>query len=109
MPNMGRPVQQRRQVEYAAKADVEVLAAEVRGHRESTKADVQVLSAEMLGFREAVDARLNTHDQALDRIERRLERLSADHRATVRWIIGSALALGGLFLTILRFGRTGIG
>ena len=165
MPNMSRPVQQRRQVErqpaeYATKADVEILAAEVhgfreateaeiRGLRESTKADVEVLAAEVReyrksteaeirglresvdarfekveaeireyrksteaeirGFREATDARLSAHDQMLDRIERHLERMAVDHRAAVRWIVGSALALGGLILAVLRFGQTGVG
>ena len=136
MPNMSRPVQQRRQVErqpaeYATKADVEVLAAEVRGFREateaeirglreSTKADVEVLAAEVReyrksteaeirGFREATDARLNAHDQMLARIERQIERMAADHRATVRWIVGSALALGGLIVAMLRFGHPGVG
>ena len=92
MPGMSRLVQQqRRQVEYATKADVEILAAEVHG------------------FREATEARLNAHDQALERIERTLERIDkrfddqdARHRATVRWIIGSVLTLGGLILAALR-------
>ena len=124
----------------SSKAEVEVLAAEVRGHRESSKAEVEVLAAEVRGFRESTeaeirelresskaevevlaaelraqresnDARLHAHDQAFERIERQferqLERLAADHRATIRWIIGSVLALGGLILAILRFGQTG--
>ena len=134
MPGMSRPVQrQRRQVEYATKADVGILAAEIHGFREaikaeiralreSTKADVEVLAAEIRGFREATkaeiralrestDARLNAHDQTLERIERTLERIdqrfddqNARHKATVRWVIGAALTLGGLILAALRFG-----
>ena len=99
---MSRPVQQRRQIEYATKADVDILAAEVRGLRESTEAQIQ-------GFREATDARQDAQGHALDRIERQIERMAADHRATVRWIVGSALALGGLMLAMLRFGQTGVG
>ena len=38
MPMMSRPVQQRRQVEYATKADVEIPAAGIRGFREATDA-----------------------------------------------------------------------
>ena len=136
MPGMGRPVQrQRRQVEYATKADVEILAAEVhgfreatdaqiqgfreataaeiRGLRESTKADVEVLAAEIRGLREATDAQIQglreATDARLDRIERQIERMAADHRATVRWIVGSALALGALMMAMLRFGQTGVG
>ena len=149
MPNMGRPVQQRRQVEYATKADVDILAAEVhgfreataaeiRGLRESTKADVEVLAAEIRGlreateaqiqgsreateaqiqgFREATEARQNAQDQTLARIERTLERMDqrfddqdARHRATVRWIVGAVLAMGGLVLAALRFGQPGVG
>ena len=125
MPGMGRPVQQqRRQVEYATKADVEILAAEVhgfreataaeiRGLRESTKADVEVLAAEIRGLREATGAQIQglreATDARLDRIERQIERMAADHRATVRWIVGSALALGALMMAMLRFGQTGVG
>ena len=116
MPGMSRPVQQqRRQVEYATKADVGILAAEVHGFRESTEAEIRGLreanEAQIQGFRESTEARLNAHDQALERIERTLERidkrfddLNARHRATVRWIIGAALTLGGLILAALGFG-----
>ena len=137
MPSMSRPVQQqqRRQVEYATKADVEILAAEVhgfreataaeikgsreataaeiRGLRESTKADVEVLAAEIQGFREATAAEIRglreAADARLDRIERQIERMAADHRTTVRWIVGAALALGTLMTAMLRFGQTGGG
>ena len=112
MPNMDRLAQQQRPVEYATKADVEVLAAEVRGFREATEARF-----------EKVDARLTAHDQVLDRIERHLERIdrrfddqAERHRATIRWIVGVAVALAGLILAvpglilaILRFGQTGVG
>ena len=86
----------------STKADVEVLAAEVREYRKSTEAEIR-------GFREATDARLNAHDQMLARIERQIERMAADHRATVLWIVGSALALGGLIVAMLRFGHPGVG
>ena len=152
MPGMSRPVQQqqqRRQVEYATKADVEILAAEVhgfreataaeiRGLRESTKADVEVLAAEIRGlreateaqiqgfretteaqiqgFREATEVRLDAQDQAQVRMERTLERIDqrfddqdARHRASVRWIVGAVLAMGGLILTALSFGQPGGG
>ena len=66
---------------------------------------------------------MNAHDQALERIERHLERIdrrfddhAERHRATIRWIIGAAVALAGLILAvpglilaILRFGQTGVG
>ena len=142
MPNMSRPVQQRRQVGYATKADVEILTAEVhgfreateveiRGFRESAKADVGVLAAEIRGLRESTeaelraqrestDSRLHAHGLVLERIERQIERLDrryddlskqgvADHRATIRWIAGAVLALGGMLLAVLRFGRIGVG
>ena len=113
MLNMNRPVQQHRQVEYATKADFEVLAAEVRGLRESTDAQIQgfrkATDAQIQGFRESTDARQDAQSHALDRIERQIERMAVDHRATVRWIVGSALALGGLMLAMLRFGQTGVG
>lgn len=98
MPNMSGSVEQRRQAEYAPKADFETLAAEIRG------------------FREATEARLDARYQVLVRMERTLERidqrfddLDTRHRATFRWIIGSALASGCLFLAALRFGQTGVG
>ena len=104
---MSRPAQQRQPPEYATKADVGVLAAEVRGLREATE-------AELRAQRESNDARLHAQDQALERLERQnerlerqIERLAADHRATVRWIIGSVLASAGLILAIMRFGQTG--
>ena len=101
---MSRPAQQRQPPEYATRADVGVLAAEVRGLREATE-------AELRAQRESNDVRLHAQDQALERIERQIERqierLAADHRATVRWIIGSVLASAGLILAILRFGQTG--
>ena len=63
MPGMSRPVQQRRQVEYATKADVEVLAAEIRGLREATEAQIQgfreTIEAQIQGFREATEVRLD--------------------------------------------------
>ena len=110
---MSRPAQQRQPPEYATKADVGVLAAEVRGLREATE-------AELRAQRESNDARLHAQDQALERLERQnerlerqierlerqIERLAADHRATVRWIIGSVLASAGLILAIMRFGQT---
>ena len=116
MPGMSRPVQQqpqRRQVEYATKADVEILAAEVHGFREATEAEIRGLreatDAQIQGFREATDARLDAQDRALERIERQIERMAADHRATVRWIVGAALALGALMMAMLEFGQTGGG
>ena len=98
----------------------EATAAEIRGLRESTKADVEVLAAEIQGFREATaaeirglreatDARLDAQDRTLERIERQIERMAADHRATVRWIVGAALALGALMMAMLEFGQTGGG
>ena len=78
MPDMSRPVQrQRRQVEYATKADVGILAAEVhgfreataaeiRGLRESTKADVEVLAAEIRGLREATEAQIQGFREATE-------------------------------------------
>ena len=125
MPNMSRPVQQRRPVErqpaeYAAKADVEVLAAEIRGLREAVDARFEKVEAEIRGLRESVEARFEkveaeirglreSVDARLAAIERQIERMAADHRATVRWIVGSAVALAGLMVAMLRFGQTGGG
>ena len=118
MPNMSRSVQQRRPVErqpaeYATKADVEVLAAEVRGLRESVDARFEKVDAEIRGFREAIEAEFRGFREAtearLAAIERQIGRMAADHRATVRWIVGSALALAGLMVAMLRFGQTGVG
>ena len=57
MPSMSRFAQQRRQVEYATKADVGILAAEVRGFRESTE-------AEICGLREATETELRAQAES---------------------------------------------
>ena len=76
--------------------------AEIRGLREATKADVEVPAAEIRSFRGATEARVSEHDQAPERMEGTLERIDqrfddqdARNRATVRWIIGAVLTLGG--------------
>ena len=79
------------------------------------------MEAEFRAQRESTDARLDAHGQALERterqferIERQFERMAANHRAAIRWIVGTALtsglvvaAIGGLVVALLRFGQTG--
>ena len=69
----------------------------------------KVMETNLHLMREAIIARRDAHGRALDRIKRQLERLSADHRAIVRWIVGSALALDGLLVAMFGFGQIGVG
>ena len=91
-----------------AAVEAEITAVEAR-LRESVDARFEKVEAEIRALPESTDARPDAHGQALDRIERQLERLSADHRTEVRWIVGSALALGGLMVTMLKFVQAGGG
>ena len=91
------------------KAEVAGVEARVAAVEAKLREEIAGVKAEIRAQRESTDARLDAHGQALDRIERQFERLSADHRTRVRWIVGSALALAGLMVTMLKFVQTGGG
>ena len=111
-------------VEGRLQQETAVIKAEIRGLRESTKADVKILAADIRGFREATeaeiraqrestDARLDAHGQVLNRIERQIERVDANRRATIQWIVGTVLTgvlvVAAISGVAVRFVQTGGG
>ena len=108
---MSRPVQQRRQVEYATQADVGTPAAEVRGLRESTETEIRAQ-------RESVDARFEKIQGLLESQQElikvllegqvqsaaRFDRQDARLDNLLKWGIGGLVAVmvgfGGLIVTL---------
>ena len=123
MPGMRSPAQQalERPVEYATQADVQILAAEIRGLREAMEAelraqrestDVRFKTVEdllegqqeligMLSSRiDQVDARLDRVDARLERVDARLERVDARFDSLLKWgiglLVGAMVGFGGM-------------
>ena len=92
------------------------LREEAKGVEERLRQEITAINTEIREQRASTNAQLGAHGQAFGRIEQRFERLSAEHRTRIRWIIGSAIALGalmvslgGLMVNMLQFVQTGGG
>ena len=103
MPGMRSPAQQApaQPVEYATQADVQVLAAEIRGLRESMEAELRTLresmEAELRTLRESMEAELRTLRESM---EARFNRVDARFDSLLNWavglLVGAMVGFGGL-------------
>ena len=110
------PAQQMREqpVEYATKADIQVLAAEIRGlresmgaelraQRESTDAHFEKIEGLLEGQQELIRmlaSRIDQVDAHLGRIDAHLDRIDARRESLLKWCVGVLVAamigFGGL-------------
>ena len=124
MPSMRSPAQRApgRQVEYATQDDVRVLAAEIRGLRESMEAEIRGLresmEAELRAQRESVDARFEKIQGLLESQQElikvllegqvqsaaRFDRQDARLDSLLKWGLGGLVAImvgfGGLIVRL---------
>ena len=117
MPNMRSPAQRApgRQVEYATQDDVRVLAAEIRGLRESMEAELRAqresMEAELRAQRESMETELRAQRELIKVLldgqvqhAARFDRQDARLDALLKWGIGAMVAamvgFGGLILRL---------
>jgi len=96
----------------ATKSDVEAVRTDLRADVQAVKADVQAVKAELDAKIEGVERRLDAKiegvelrlDAKIDTTAARLETKIAEAQiATTRWMVGSFVAMTGLFWALVKY------